>query len=79
MSAACTSGRHGVPSDSTRNSPVSTACPTRLFSTMSARSRGENPNAVALRIEHRDEVVVSELGDVVLDPDLATPRTGSRA
>ena len=49
MSRACTSGRHGVPSESTRTSPVETAWPTRLFSTMSARSRGENPNAVALR------------------------------
>ena len=52
MSSACASGRHGVPSDSTVTRPVSSARPTRLFSTMSARSRGENPNAVALRSEN---------------------------
>ena len=51
MSSACTSGRHGVPSDSTLIVFDSSAWPTRLFSTMSARSRGENPNAVALRID----------------------------
>ncbi len=49
MSFAWTRGRHGVPSDRTRTSPVSTAVPTRLFTTMSARSRGEYPKAVALR------------------------------
>jgi hypothetical protein len=51
MSSACANGRHGVPSESTFTVFDSSAWPTRLFSTMSARSRGENPNAVALRID----------------------------
>ena len=50
MSAAWTSGRQGVPSESTSTSPDRSAWPTRLFSTMSARSRGEKPKAVALRM-----------------------------
>ena len=47
MSRRCTSGRHGEPSLWSRTLPVVTACPTRLFTTMSARRR--RPYAVALR------------------------------
>ena len=49
MSSMWTSGRHGVPSLLRNTSPVVTAYPTRLFTTRSPRSRGDTPNAVALR------------------------------
>ncbi len=42
-------GRHGVPSLAIRTSPVVYAKPTRLFTTRSARRRGETPYAVELR------------------------------
>ena len=71
MSRACTSGRHGVPSDSTCTSPVSTAWPTRLLSTMSARSRGEKPNAVALRRKTGSNASSASVVHVALDPHLA--------
>ena len=43
MSSMCTSGRHGVPSLSSRTWPVVIAMAVRLFTTMSSRSRGEAP------------------------------------
>jgi len=49
MSSMCTSGRHGVPSLSSRTCPVVIATAVRLFTSMSRRSRGEAPYAVALR------------------------------
>jgi hypothetical protein len=49
MSSMCTSGRHGVPSLSSRTCPVVIATAVRLFTTMSRRSRGDAPYAVALR------------------------------
>ena len=49
MSSTCTSGRHGVPSLWMRISPVVKAYPTRLFTTRSARRRGDMPYAVAFR------------------------------
>src|SRR5712692_7177037 len=49
MSSMCTRGRQGVPSLCTETSPVVYAAATRLLTTTSPRSRGENPYAVALR------------------------------
>ena len=49
MSSAWTSGRHGLPSLWSRTSPRVNAVPVRLLTTMSARSRGDEPYAVALR------------------------------
>ncbi len=49
MSSTCTSGRHGEPSLSIRTSPVVLATAVRLLTTMSSRSRGDAPYAVALR------------------------------
>src|SRR6266545_2772174 len=49
MSSTCTSGRQGVPSLLMRTSPDVNAWPARLFTTMSARRRGETPYAVAFR------------------------------
>ncbi len=49
MSAAWTSGRHGEPSLWSRTSPAVSAAPVRLLTTMSARSLGLEPYAVALR------------------------------
>ena len=43
MSSMCTSGRHGVPSLSSRTWPVVSATAVRLFTTMSRRSRVEAP------------------------------------
>ena len=53
--------------------------PTRLFSTMSARNRGEKPKAVALRRKTRREVAVRQRLQVVLDPDLGLRVRGHRA
>ena len=39
----CTIGRHGEPSDFRKITPLVTAQATRLFSTMSNRSRGDRP------------------------------------
>src|SRR5262245_8519395 len=49
ISSTWTRGRHWLPSVWRSTSCVATAYPTRLFTTMSLRSRGENPYAVALR------------------------------
>ena len=49
MSSTCTIGRQGVPSLLISTLPVATACAVKLFSTMSQRSRGDRPYAVALR------------------------------
>jgi hypothetical protein len=49
MSSAWTMGRHGVPSLLMSTFPVATAQAVKLFKTMSQRSRGETPYAVALR------------------------------
>jgi hypothetical protein len=43
MSSMCTSGRHGDPSDCNRTSPCVKAVPVSELTTMSARSRGEDP------------------------------------
>src|SRR5690606_32317154 len=47
MSSTCTSGRQGEPSLCKRTSPLVYAVPVRLLTTMSARSRGDEPYAVA--------------------------------
>ena len=49
MSSTWTIGRHGVPSLLIRTLPVATAQAVRLFKTMSHRTRGDTPYAVALR------------------------------
>src|SRR5687767_5769294 len=49
MSSTCTNGRQGEPSLCRRTSPLVNAVPVRLLTTMSARSRGDEPYAVALR------------------------------
>src|SRR5215831_6740094 len=49
MSSTCTRGRQGVPSLCTETSPVVYAAATRLLTTTSPRSLGEDPYAVALR------------------------------
>src|SRR6266481_8471882 len=51
MSRMCTMGRQGVPSLFTYTRPVVYADATRSFKTISRRSRGDTPYAVAFRRE----------------------------
>lgn len=78
MSATCTSGRHGVPSDCSRTSPRVKAVPVRLFTTMSARRRGDDPYAVAFRRKVGLNPSSARLGQALLGQHLALAVRGHR-